>query len=187
MAGGKGGTVRSIGYKSDFLSKHPELKRAGDPVRVDVPHPGAEFHHMNLSKPGATPQASFHVPTTALGSKGIQVALDVAKVAGKIAAPLAIITNVVRLGETAASEGRFGPETSKEAAAIGGELAGAVAGEALGVGIGSVIAGTALGAGIGAIASVGFGIALGTVGAIYVGEVLRDVVAEQILKNDDGD
>jgi hypothetical protein len=142
----------------------------GEPViRLDAPHGGTPYPHVNVDSLG---HLDPHIPISSGALKAAGKAARVIEGAGKIALPVAIAVDTVRLGVAVYEDKGIGRNTEVTAGSVaggwagaaGGAWAGAEGGALLGAAIGSVVPvlGTAAGAAIG-------GLAGGLIGAIAGG------------------
>ncbi len=181
-------TQKGVGIK-DAKLVNPKTGKAGQVVvRTDAPHKGANYPHINQN-PLATGKADPHTPITNTQFKALNAAGQTFDVIGKVAKPVAIVTDVIQIGnaiKTDIQQGTGGDNTIVTSSRVAGGWAGAGAGAALGgkggAAIGTMIfpgVGTAIGGFIGAIGG-------GIIGGIW-GSKGGEAVGEKIveIKNDD--
>ncbi len=151
-------------------------------IRFDGPHSGAPFPHINLN----SQLTGFRDPHTAISPSLLKIAGQGAKLlegARRIALPIAIVTDVFRLGSAFQSDGnQIGSATKQTIGSVAGGWGGAFAGAklgatggaALGAAVGSVVPGlgTVAGAGVGGFLG---GLAGGVIGA-YGGSELGEYI-----------
>ncbi len=151
-------------------------------IRFDGPHKGSPFPHINLN-PRLTGFRDPHTPISPrllnLAGKGARLLEGIRK----IALPIAITTDVFRVGSAFHSDGyQIGSQTKRTVGSVAGGWAGAFAGAQLGAvggvwvggAIGSIVpgVGTAIGAGVGGfLGGVAGGIG-GALGGSSIGEMI---------------
>lgn len=151
-------------------------------IRFDGPHKGSMFPHINLEKT----LTGFPDPHMPISPRLLNLAGGGAKLLNglqKVAMPIAIVSDVFRLGEAFHSDGnQIGTNTKQTVGSVAGgwaggfagAKAGAVGGAWVGGAIGSIFpgVGTAVGAGVGGfIGGIAGGIG-GAFGGSWVGEKL---------------
>lgn len=156
-------------------------------IRFDTPDNRTKYPHVNLN-PKLTGVADPHTrisPTTLRFLGGGARTLESF---GKVARPVALITDTVRLGSAFSTDGnQVGRNTKITAGSVAGGWAGAVAGGWAGA-EGGAIAGAFVGAffgGVGAVpgAAVGgfVGGLAGSIGGAFVGSSLGESAAETVV------
>jgi RHS repeat-associated protein len=149
-------------------------------VRVDNAHPGANQPHVNIN-PKVTGIPDPHTkisPTTLKILGGTGKALEAV---GKVAKPVAVVTDAVRLGSAVQQDGgTVGENTVKTAGSVAGGWAGAAAGAAIGA-KGGAIVGSLFGPGPGTVIG-GFvgGLGGGIVGS-FIGSSAGGKTAEELV------
>ena len=172
----RGATV--TGIRDTQAGRIKNGKPVGDnAIRVDNPHPGkgGETHHVNVN-PKLTGQPDPHTPISKNTANALAKTGQVLDVAGKVAKPLAIATDVTRIGIAIDQDGgTIGQNTLETTAKVGGGWAGATLGASVGAEGGAVVGsffgpgpGTAIGGFVG-------GLSGGIVGAIG-GEAAVDAI-----------
>lgn len=141
-------------------------------LRLDTPHRGAEFNHININ-PRLTklPDPHAPIPSSAITvGKGIAKTAKVMQKVNKVALPIAVVLDTVRLGcavydDIERNDGKP-KQTVKTGASIAGGWTGGVAG-----GMGGVEAGAAIGGAIGAC----FG-GVGAIPGAAIGSIVGGIV-----------
>lgn len=181
----RGDTVTGIRDTSAGKVRGTPPKPVGAPViRLDIPDAKTPYPHVNIN-PSLTGVPDPHMrisPTTLKVAGGAARTLEAF---GKVARPVAIITDTVRLGAAVhADGGTIGRNTAVTAGSVAGGWAGAVAGGLAGAKGGAVV-GAAVGAmfgGLGAVpgAAVGgfLGGLAGSIGGAFVGAAAGEAAAE---------
>lgn len=181
----RGATVTGIRDTQAGRLRGAPPRPVGAPViRVDQPHGSVRYPHINIETLNPDPHYRIS-PTTLRTAQRLASGLESV---GRVARPVAIVTDAVRLGTAIYEDEGIGRNTTRTAASVAGGWAGAFAGAwagakgvaALGGLIGSVVPGlgTAAGAAIGGIVGglVG-GIAGGFFGS-WAGETTADYILE---------
>jgi RHS repeat-associated protein len=144
-------------------------KPVGAPViRVDRPHPGTPYPHLNLN-PQLTGAPDPHTQISPKSLKVLSGTARTLEAVGRVARPVAIVTDAARLGQAFhADQGEIGRNTVTTAGNVAGGWAGAAGGAWLGAKVGAGIGG-AIGSvipGAGTVAGLAVG---GLVGGIAGG------------------
>ncbi|CAF1486319.1 unnamed protein product [Rotaria sordida] len=168
-------------------------------LRIDCPHPGADFNHINInSKLTHIPDPHIPIPNGVVTvSKGITKIAEVMQIVNKLALPIAITLDGVRLGcavydDLERDDGKP-KQTIKTGASIVGGWTGGIAG-----GMGGVEAGAAFGRSTGALfgdvgvipgAAIGsiVGGILGSIGGGIAGSYDAEALTGIAFFNDDED
>ena len=141
---------------------HAGKIRGGKPVgewyiRVDKAHKGVNYPHININ-PRLTGIPDPHIAINPNTLKALENTGKTLNVIGKVAKPVAIVTDGVRIGNAYREDGNtIGKNTAVVSAEVAGGWAGAWAGAKLGAAGGAAIgslfpgAGTAIGGFVGAI------------------------------------
>ena len=168
-------------------------------LRVDTPHPHAEFNHININpKLTGIPDPHLHVSSNVIRvSKGVAKTAKVMRTINKVALPVAIVLDSVRLGcaiydDVKRDDGKV-KQTVKTGASIAGGwtggAAGAVGGSELGALIGASVG--ALFGGVGAIPGAAIGSIIGgifgSVGGGVAGSYGAEALASMALSSDEED
>ena len=137
-------------------------------LRFDGPHGGTQFPHINIH-PRLTGVPDPHLPISPRLLQAAGTGARILEGARRIALPVAIVTDVFRLGSAFHSDGnQIGGETKRTIGSVAGGWGGAFAGAKLGA-MGGAALGGALGTvfpGIGNVVGAGVG---GFVGGIVGG------------------
>jgi hypothetical protein len=138
-------------------------------IRVDTPHRGAQFNHININ-PEITGIPDPHIPISqgaVTASRGVAKAAKVMQKVNKVALPIAIALDTVRLGNAIYQDVKRDDgkpkQTVKTAASVAGGWVGGAAGGLGGSNVGAW-AGGAIGAlfgGVGAIPGAAIGSIVG--------------------------
>lgn len=181
-------TKKGVGITDSKLVNPKNNKGGQVVVRTDAPHKGHPTPHINQN-PLATGKPDPHTPISNTTFKALGAAGQTLEAVGKIAKPVAIITDAVQLGDavrTDIQQGTGGDNTivtgSRVAGGWGGAALGAAGGAKLGAGIGTLFGpgpGTAIGGFVGSVIG-------GIAGAIFGsngGEAAGEKIVE--IKNDD--
>ncbi len=152
-----------------------------DVIRVDKPHGSVKTPHINVN-PTITGVPDPHTPISTATLKTLEGTGKTIDAIGKVAKPVAIATDVVRIGVAVNTDGgTIGNNTIKTTASIAGGWAGAWGGAALGAKGGAVVGsffgpgpGTAVGGFVGAIGG-------GFVGA-FGGSWLSEKAVEKVIE-----
>jgi RHS repeat-associated protein len=182
----RGATVTGIRDTLGGRVRGTPPRPVGAPViRVDQAHPGTPYPHVNIESLG---RADPHVqisPRTLAALGGTARTLETI---GRVARPIAIATDALRLGIAIHEDQGLGSNTARTAASVAGGWAGAAAGAwagakggaVLGGAIGSVIPGlgTAAGAAFGGL----IGGLIGGIGGAYLGSWGAERAAERALR-----
>ncbi|HEY9005059.1 MAG TPA: RHS repeat-associated core domain-containing protein [Ohtaekwangia sp.] len=157
-------------------------KPVGDWVmRFDKPHGNVKTPHINTN-PKATGVPDPHTPISGKALNALEGAGKVLDVAGKVAKPAALATDVARIGNAVVADGgAVGENTLKTSASVAGGWAGAWAGASIGAStgaqagglIGTAIepgGGTAVGGAIGGFVGGLFGGIAGAFGGSWLAE-----------------
>lgn len=147
-------------------------------VRIDNPHGSVKTPHININVPGVPDP---HTPISNNTLKALEGTGKTLDAIGKVAKPVAIATDIIRLGTAVEADGgAIGNNTIKTSANILGGWAGAASGAAVGAKGGAVIGsffgpgpGTAIGGFVG-------GIVGGIVGGVTVSWGSEKVVSTLI-------
>jgi len=106
-------------------------------MRFDKPHGNVKSPHINTN-PKATGVPDPHTPISGKALNALEGAGKVLEVAGKVAKPAALATDVARIGNAVVSDGgTVGENTIKTSASVGGGWAGAWAGASIGASAGA--------------------------------------------------
>jgi hypothetical protein len=170
----RGATVTGV---RDMSGKRPIAV-----ARVDKPHGKIATPHVNIN-PAVSGVPDPHTPISKTTLKTLAGAGKTLETIGKIAKPVAIATDVIRIGEAVNEDGgKIGNNTIKTTASVAGGWAGAVGGAALGSKGGAAVGtffgpgpGTAIG---GLIGGIGGGI-LGAFGGSWVSEKAVEKIMEK--------
>ncbi|GAA0563630.1 RHS repeat-associated core domain-containing protein [Chitinophaga japonensis] len=155
-------------------------------VRVDNPHGGAPTPHLNIN-PKVTGVPDPHTPISAGTLKTLGTAGQVMEGVGKVAKPVAVVTDVLQVGiaiKTDIQEGKSGDNTIVAGGRVAGSWGGALTGAAIGAKGGAFIgsfagpAGTAVGGFVGGLGGGIIGGILGSMGGETVGEKIVELKNE---------
>jgi hypothetical protein len=156
-------------------------------IRVDQPRTGSP--HLNIN-PKLTGVPDPHTPISGGTLKALGTAGKTLDAISSVAKPVAIVTDVVRIGAAVQADGgTIGNETIKTSASVAGGWGGAMAGAAIGaeggayvggaIGVWAGGAGAVPGAAIGGfVGGLGGGIA-GSFGGSWLGETAAETVIEK--------
>ena len=181
----RGATVTGIRDTQAGKVRGTPPRPVGSPViRVDEPHGSTKYPHINIETLNPDP----HIPISPGALRAADRLARGLEGVGKVAKPLAIATDAVRLGVAIYEDGGIGRNTGRTAASVaggwGGAFAGAwvgaEAGAALGGLLGSVVPvlGTAAGAAIGGLLGGLIGGIIGGIVGSSAGEYGADAVLE---------
>jgi hypothetical protein len=153
-----------------------------DVVRIDNPHGSVRTPHVNVN-PSVTGVPDPHTPISTTTLKTLEGTGKTIDAIGKIAKPVAIATDVIRIGVAVnADGGTIGNNTIKTTASVAGGWAGALGGAALGAKSGAVVGsffgpgpGTAIG---GFVGGIGGGL-IGSFGGSWLSEKAVETVIEK--------
>ncbi len=168
----RGATVTGIRDTQAGAVRGTPPKPVGKPViRVDLPHSGAPYNHINIESLG---KSDPHFRVSPRTVKLLGGAARTIEGVGRVARPVAIGVDVVRIVSAVREDGGVGRSTARTVASVAGGWAGAVGGAwvgakggaLLGGAIGSVVPGlgTAAGAAVGGFVG---GLIGGVAGSIY--------------------
>lgn len=150
-------------------------------IRVDNPHPGrgGETHHININ-PKLSGKPDPHTPISKGTANALGTAGKVVDGVGRVAKPLAIVTDATRIAIAIDQDGgAIGQNTVETSAKVGGGWAGAILGASLGAEAGA-LGGTFITPGPGtAIGGFGGGVIGGIIGA-FAGETAVENMIESI-------
>jgi len=157
-------------------------KRPLNVVRIDNPHGSVKTPHININK-AATGVPDPHTPISTTTLKTLEGAGKTIDAISKVAKPVAIATDVMRIGVAVNTDGgTIGNNTIKTSASVAGGWAGAWGGAALGAKGGAVVGsffgpgpGTAIG---GFVGGIGGGL-IGSFGGSWLSEKAVETVIEK--------
>ncbi|MBO9594008.1 MAG: hypothetical protein J7599_13955 [Niabella sp.] len=185
---GRGATVTGIRNARGGRVSNTTGKPVGEwNVRIDKPHSGANYPHVNVN-PNVTGVKDPHTPLTTGQFNALNRTGQILDGINKVAKPVAIATDAIQLGvaiKTDIQQGTGGNNTivtsSRVAGGWVGAWVGAKGGAAIGATIGSAFpgAGTAIGGFLGGI--------VGGIGGAIFGSDIGKSAGEKIveIKNDD--
>jgi len=152
-----------------------------DVVRIDKPHGSVTTPHINAN-PSVTGIPDPHTPISSTTLKTLEGAGKTLDAIGKIAKPVAIATDVIRIGDAInADGGTIGNNTIKTTASVAGGWAGAWGGAALGA-KGDAVVGSFFGPGPGtAVGGFFGGLGGGVIGA-FGGSWLSEKAVETVIE-----
>lgn len=157
-----------------------------DMVRIDQPHGKVKTPHINLNEK-VTGVPDPHTPLTQGQFKALKTTGQVLETAGKIAKPVAIITDAIQIGDALRTDIKQGTSkntveaTATAAGGWAGAWVGAEGGTTIGASIGTIFG--PVGTGIGGLAG---GIIGGIGGAIVgsnVGKTISQVITSDEMKH----
>jgi RHS repeat-associated protein len=148
-----------------------------DVVRVDNPHGSVKTPHINVN-PSVTGVPDPHTPITRTTLRTLEGAGKTIEAISKVAKPVAIVTDAIRLGVAVnADGGTLGSNTIKTSASVAGGWAGALGGAALGAKGGAAV-GSLFGPGPGTVIG-GF---VGGIGGSLVGSFGGSSLSEKVVE-----
>jgi hypothetical protein len=150
-------------------------------IRADRPHKGTNYPHININ-PKATGKPDPHIKISPGTLNGLSRTARVLNTAGKIARPVAVVTDGIRLANAYNQDGnRIGRNTIRTGGSVAGGWGGAAAGAWGGAKAGAVIgtfiggpAGTAVGGLIGGV--------VGGIGGAFLGSWGGEKAANSVTR-----
>ncbi|MDQ3063698.1 MAG: hypothetical protein M3R14_12700 [Acidobacteriota bacterium] len=184
----RGDTVTGLRDTSAGRVRGNPPKPVGDwLIRFDVADKRTTYPHINMN-PRLTGVPDPHTQISPTTLKFLGGSARTLEAFGRVARPVALVTDTIRLGSAFSSDGnQIGRNTQITAGSVAGGWAGAAAGGLAGA-KGGAIAGAFVGAffgGVGAVpgAAIGgfIGGLAGSIGGAFVGSSLGESVAESIV------
>ncbi|XP_012261124.2 uncharacterized protein C13G5.2-like [Athalia rosae] len=180
-------SFRTAGYKTTLpkrgavnifkASSKPGTTKWNWMVRLDTPHKGANFHHMNINPKLAGIRRDPHIPIPA---NSVKVAVKTAKFLKKVntvLVPTAVAIDSFRVASNVYKD--YGKGTTRNTVETVAEIGGSWAGGSLGSSVGCTI-GTAIFPGIGTLVGGIFGGVVGAISGVLGTEAIARAIGDQL-------